>query len=62
MLNASVPTAAGASQAHGRVILAASLGTGFEWYDFFSLRPAFGKNPLRSPRGSTARSGRQVIP
>ena len=35
MLNASVPTAAGASQAHARVILAASLGTGFEWYDFF---------------------------
>lgn len=35
MRNASVPIAAPAAMAHGRVILAASLGTGFEWYDFF---------------------------
>ena len=35
MRNASVPFAAPAGVSHGRVILAASLGTGFEWYDFF---------------------------
>src|ERR1700751_3978926 len=36
MRNASVPiSAAPAGMPHGRVILAASLGTGFEWYDFF---------------------------
>src|ERR1700758_957041 len=36
MRNASVPiSAAPAAMPHGRVILAASLGTGFEWYDFF---------------------------
>jgi MFS family permease len=36
MLNAGVPTsAARIAIPHGRVILAASLGTGFEWYDFF---------------------------
>jgi len=36
MLNASVPvSAARVAMPHGRVILAASLGTGFEWYDFF---------------------------
>jgi predicted MFS family arabinose efflux permease len=36
MFNASVPIpAAPAAMPHGRVILAASLGTGFEWYDFF---------------------------
>ena len=35
MRNASVPIAAPAAMPHGRVILAASLGTGFEWYDFF---------------------------
>ena len=35
MRNASLPIAAPAGMPHGRVILAASLGTGFEWYDFF---------------------------
>jgi MFS family permease len=36
MVDAIVPSsAARAGMPHGRVILAASLGTGFEWYDFF---------------------------
>jgi MFS family permease len=36
MLNARLPIpAARDGVPHGRVILAASLGTGFEWYDFF---------------------------
>lgn len=36
MLNASVPiSAAPVAISHRRVILASSLGTGFEWYDFF---------------------------
>jgi MFS family permease len=36
MLKASAPiSAARAAMPHGRVILASSLGTGFEWYDFF---------------------------
>jgi MFS family permease len=36
MLNASAPvSAAREAMPHARVILAASLGTGFEWYDFF---------------------------
>ena len=36
MLEASVPNSdAPAAIPHGRVILASSLGTGFEWYDFF---------------------------
>ena len=36
MLNAIRPTsAAQVATSHGRVILASSLGTGFEWYDFF---------------------------
>jgi MFS family permease len=36
MRNVSAPiSAAPAGMPHGRVILAASLGTGFEWYDFF---------------------------
>jgi MFS family permease len=35
-LNASAPiSAARAAMPHGRVILASSLGTGCEWYDFF---------------------------
>ena len=36
MLNASRPASAvQVATPHGRVILASSLGTGFEWYDFF---------------------------
>jgi MFS family permease len=36
MLNASAPISdARAAMSDGRVILASSLGTGFEWYDFF---------------------------
>jgi MFS family permease len=35
MLDASRRTASDSPRSHGRVILAASLGTGFEWYDFF---------------------------
>jgi predicted MFS family arabinose efflux permease len=36
MLNAGVPIAEAVPQVpHARVILASSLGTGFEWYDFF---------------------------
>src|SRR5215469_9852360 len=36
MLEASVPNSdAPAGMPHGRIILASSLGTGFEWYDFF---------------------------
>ena len=36
MTSASTPIAAvTAARGHARVILAASLGTGFEWYDFF---------------------------
>jgi MFS family permease len=36
MLNAISPTSdAQVATSHGRVILASSLGTGFEWYDFF---------------------------
>ena len=36
MLNAIRPTsAAQVATPHGRVIFASSLGTGFEWYDFF---------------------------
>ena len=36
MLNTSRPTSgAQVATPHGRVILASSLGTGFEWYDFF---------------------------
>jgi MFS family permease len=36
MLNASAPiSAARPAMPHSRVILASSLGTGFEWYDFF---------------------------
>src|SRR5579863_7343939 len=35
MLDASRRKASVSPRSHGRVILAASLGTGFEWYDFF---------------------------
>ena len=36
MLNTSLPgSAARPAMPHARVILASSLGTGFEWYDFF---------------------------
>lgn len=35
MLDASRRKASESPRSHGRVILAASLGTGFEWYDFF---------------------------